>query len=273
LIFFIDLIFISSGKKVKPKTAFFDFASKSRYNPRVLDKILPGLFDLVFPRNCILCRGFHPATADDPLCPACFSRIAFNHPPFCVKCSRPLAAYTDEGLCADCRRLMPAFDRAWAATLYTGPMAELIPRYKFHHKTALRKTFVAIIRHFLKRYEIALTADIILPVPLHPARLRERGYNQSALIAESLAGALGIPPALNGLERVRHTPRQSELGQKDRFTNIRGAFRMKPSSEFTGKSVILVDDLLTTGATASEAAKTLKDAGAAEITVIALSIA
>jgi len=168
---------------------------------------------------------------------------------------------------------MPAFDRAWAATLYTGPMTELIPRYKFHNKTALRKTFTAAILKFLDSYEIALKGDIITPVPLHPVRLRERGYNQAALIAESLSETLMIPYAGKIIERSRHTPRQSELGQKERFTNITGAFRMNPSSELKGRHVLLVDDLLTTGATASEAARTLKDAGAAEVTVIALSIA
>jgi ComF family protein len=152
-------------------------------------------------------------------------------------------------------------------------MTELIPRYKFHNKTALRKTFAAVIRHFLGHYGIVIQGDFITPVPLHPARLRERGYNQASLIAKILSEAITIPLAPNELERVRHTPRQSELGQKDRFTNIQGAFKMKPSSELMGKRIILVDDLLTTGATASEAAKTLKAAGAVEVTVIALSIA
>ena len=168
---------------------------------------------------------------------------------------------------------MPAFDRAWAAAVYTGPLTELVPRYKFHNKTALRRTFAAVILNFLKRYEIMLKADIIMPVPLHPARLRERGYNQAALIAESLSQTLSIPYTDKALERARHTPRQSELGQKERFTNIMGAFKMSPSSVIKGNHVILIDDLLTTGATASEAARALKAAGAAEVTVIALSIA
>jgi ComF family protein len=180
---------------------------------------------------------------------------------------------SEEGLCPDCRRQPPAFDYAWAATSYADPLSALIPHYKFHNKTALRTTFGKIIREFLDRYDIRLDPDALVPVPLHPARLRERGYNQAALIAEGLAPALGAPVIQDGLERTRHTPRQSELGQKERFTNIRGAFRITTPSTFEGKHIILVDDLLTTGATASEAARVLKAAGAIKVGVLALSIA
>ena len=239
----------------------------------MIKNILPGLADLIFPRNCTLCRSYHPRTAEDPLCPECFAKLPFNRPPFCLKCSRRLESYSDEGLCPDCRRHPPAFDYAWAATVYADPLSSLIPHYKFHNKTALRTTFGKIIREFLVRYDIRLSPDVIVPVPLHPARLRERGYNQAALIAERLAPVLGAPVAQSGLERARHTPRQSELGQKERFTNVIGAFRITTPSRFMDKHVILVDDLLTTGSTASEAAKVLKAAGAAKVGVLTLAIA
>ena len=239
----------------------------------MLKKLLDGLTDLAFPRNCVLCRHYHASTAQDPLCPECFNQLPFNRPPFCTKCSRPVDTLSDDGLCPDCRRRPPAFDYAWAATLYAPPMTALVPTYKFHNKTALRTTFSRIIHAFLTRYDIRLAADLLVPVPLHPARLRERGYNQAELIAGGLAPLLNIPLAPGNLERIRHTPRQSELGQKERFTNVNGAFRITTSSTFEGKYVILVDDLLTTGSTVSEAAKELKAAGAAQVGVLTLSIA
>lgn len=252
---------------------FFDTAQGNGYNRPVINNLLCGFIDLVFPRNCTLCRQHHVQTAEDPLCPDCFQRLPFNRPPFCLKCSRQLKTLSDDGLCPDCYRHPPAFDYAWAATLYAEPLLSLIPNYKFHNKTSLRITFGKIICQFLDHYEIRLDADALVPVPLHPARLRERGYNQASLIAETLSSTLGIPVTSRGLERARHTPRQSELRQKERFTNIKGAFRITTPSTFVGKHVVLVDDLLTTGATASEAALALKSAGAAKVGVLALSIA
>ncbi|NTV29263.1 MAG: ComF family protein [Candidatus Omnitrophica bacterium] len=114
---------------------------------------------------------------------------------------------------------------------------------------------------------------MLVPIPLHPTRLRERGYNQSALIAERLTLTLGIPTVQHGLERARHTLRQSELGQKERFTNMHDAFKITAPSTFSGRKILLVDDLLTTGATASAAAQALKKAGAAQVGVLTLAIA
>lgn len=239
----------------------------------MIKPLLSGLLDLFFPRNCILCRRYDPATASDPLCPACFQKVRFNHPPFCLKCSRPLPAFSVEGLCRDCLDFHPAFDYAWAATLYAGPVEQLLPRYKFHNTTSLRKTFSGLIRTFLDRYELRIDADIIVPLPLHPTRLRERGYNQAALIAEALAQSIGIPLVTSGIERTRHTSRQSELGRKERFTNIKSAFRITRPNYFEGRHVLLVDDLITTGATVSEAALALKSAKANRVGVLALAIA
>ncbi|MBF0569284.1 MAG: ComF family protein [Candidatus Omnitrophica bacterium] len=153
-------------------------------------------------------------------------------------------------------------------------MQELIRSFKFHNKTALRKTFHAVAQTFLERYPVHLKGfDHIVPMPLTPTRLRERGYNQAQLIAEGLAELLSIPCLTGELLRVKHTPRQSDLDEKERWTNIRGAFRIKNLSLFKEKKILLVDDLLTTGATASEAARTLKAAGAVKVGVIVLAIA
>jgi ComF family protein len=152
-------------------------------------------------------------------------------------------------------------------------MTELIRSFKFHNKTALRKTFKHIGQTFIARYSLQFKADMLIPIPIHPVRLRERTYNQSELLAQSLAELTGIPMNNNILKKCLLTPRQSGLRRKERWTNIQGAFKIENSSLVKGKHIFLVDDLLTTGATASVAANTLKKAGAAKVELIALSAA
>ncbi|MBF0485317.1 MAG: ComF family protein [Candidatus Omnitrophica bacterium] len=239
----------------------------------MLKKILTLLIDMLFPRNCILCQAYHQDTDKNPLCPSCFKRITFNHPPFCVRCSRHIDTISEEGLCPDCRKRLPEFDYAWACTLYKGAIKDLVPRFKFHNKTSLKNTFGALAKEFFNHFPVNFkNVDYLVPIPLHSTRQRERGYNQSLLLAEELSQALGIPLNNAILERIRPTQAQSELGAKERWTNLEAAFRIKTFPEVSGRHIILVDDLLTTGATASEAAKTLKAAGAQKVGLITLAI-
>lgn len=235
--------------------------------------MIRGLTDLIFPLNCALCGQFDPVTRLQPLCRRCLEAIPYSQPPFCLKCSRELKTFSEQGFCPDCARQPPGFDGAWAFTRYEPPMTGLIRSFKFHNKTALRKTFNLITRAFISRYSLDLRGDLIIPVPIHPVRLRERGYNQSELLAHNLAELTGIPLDTVTLKKHRLVPRQSDLRRKERWTNIQGAFKIENSAAITAKHVFLVDDLLTTGATASAAADTLKQAGAAKVTLFALSAA
>ncbi len=115
--------------------------------------------------------------------------------------------------------------------------------------------------------------DLIMPIPLHPTRLRERGYNQSALIAQKLSKEFNIPLINNNLIRIRNTPSQTNLNKKERWTNIKGAFKIKYPTNINKKFTLLIDDLLTTGATTSEAALTLKKSGAKKVGVLTIAIA
>ena len=246
------------------------------YHPFMWSSILTGLTDIIFPRNCILCRRYHPATAHDPLCPPCREAVPWNKPPFCVRCSRHLDSLTEESLCPSCRAHPPHFDEGWALVNYDGPVRDLLLRFKFHDKTSIRLTFTTILKEFIARYTLRFPdAAMVIPMPLHPTRLRERGYNQAALLGACMAQELNLPLMENTLQRQRHTLRQSELPAKDRWTNISGAFTINPvfAADIVGREVLLVDDILTTGATASEAAKTLKDAGASRVIIITLAIA
>jgi len=126
---------------------------------------------------------------------------------------------------------------------------------------------------FVRAYRLDIEQfDIIVAVPLFPSRLRERGYNQSRLLAELIAKEYGVNLSINNLIRTRNTEHQTFLGEKERWTNIHGAFRIKHSDRFSGKNILIIDDLLTTGATASEAAGALKNAGAETVGVLTLAI-
>jgi ComF family protein len=176
-------------------------------------------------------------------------------------------------ICRGCRGRSLAFDAAWAACLYNDPVRQLVHLYKYKHKTVLRYHFFQILFTFITAYRIPLNKyHWIVPVPLHPARLRERGYNQSQLLAQLLAGQYDTPISADNLQRVRNTESQSVLSQKERWTNIQQAFRIKQPRTFKDTQILLIDDLLTTGATASEAARTLKEAGAKRVDVLTLAV-
>lgn len=247
----------------------------------MLKTLLQGLTDLVFPYNCLLCRGslfvngrgLPTDEKRDILCNRCVGTIEPNRPPFCSKCSRPVLD-CDSPLCRDCLKTELHFDQAWGACLYTGAVRRLIHLFKYNHKTSLRKPLVDMIFSFLDDYKIPLQSfEAIVPLPLHPARMRERGYNQAQLLSQPIAARLGTDHITDNLIRMRPTQNQALLGKKDRWTNIRGAFKIKNVKPFSKKSVLLVDDLLTTGITASEAAHVLKEAGAARVGVVTLAIA
>ncbi len=224
---------------------------------RILKNLLEGVLDIIFPRNCFLCRHHHPATAQDPLCPKCRKGLPWSKTPM---------------------RLNPKpsihFDQAWSPLHYTGSVKTLLKQFKFHNKTSLRRTCANIFKESLRRHPISVSPNArVIPMPLHPTRLRERGYNQSTLIAQAIASALALPLHEDILERCRPTAHQSQLQAKDRWTNVEHAFRILPLADIVGREIILVDDILTTGATASEAAKTLKRAGASRVIIITLAIA
>jgi len=230
---------------------------------------------LVFPHNCLICKKHNPTrNLTEELCLQCLNSIDRNRPPFCPKCSRHLGAYSTQTKCRECKKIAHHFDFAWSACLYTPTIKKLIHLFKYSQKTQLAKTFSLLMTDFIVQHNLDITQfDEIVPVPLFPSRLRERGYNQSELLAYQIAKKYGIDLSLKRLLRVRNTGYQAQLSEKNRWTNIRGAFRIKQPFELQDKSILVVDDLLTTGATASEAAITLKESGAKTVGVLTLAIA
>ena len=166
------------------------------------------------------------------------------------------------------------FDFALGACLYTPYVRQLIHRYKFQQKTYLRHAFVQRMQDYIRHYNLDLEQfDAFVPMPLSAVRLRERGYNQAALLAELLAREYDKPLWLNYLLKNRHTPSQTSVARKERFTNVKGAFRINPSSEIVRPNILIIDDLLTTGATAAAAARAVKKSQAGTVAILALAIA
>ena len=238
---------------------------------RLLSEARKGVLDLIFPPHCMSCRT---AVSDvGGLCSDCWCRIEFLDGPLCACCGRPFEFDPRTPVfCAACHARPPAFDKARAIMRYDehsrGPILAL--------KHADRLDLALAFGRWLARsgHELVMDCDIILPVPLHPMRLWTRRYNQAAELARALSRKTGKPADFSILLRNRHTPSQGAMpSARARQRNMRGAFRISPSHKtaIAGRHVLLVDDVLTTGATVEACARVLKRSGAAKVFVLALA--
>jgi len=241
----------------------------------MLTQLFEGFCDLVYPNHCLICKKHMPSGhKTTPLCATCMDTLQQNIPPFCIKCSRHIEDDPEKQLCTECRITEPHFDSAWGTHFYNDTMKKLIHLFKYGNKTNLCHLFLNIESSFLSTYNIDLGKyNSIVAIPLHSTRKRERSYNQAQLLAEVISVKFGIPESRNNLVRTRNTKNQAALSQKERWTNIQGAFKIKYPSQFFERSVLIIDDLMTTGATVSEAARILKKAGAQRTDVLTLAIA
>lgn len=213
---------------------------------RLLDKLLP--------QSCLLCGADSPAT----LCPDCCGDLPRLPQERCPHCAEPTARGER---CGRCLVHPPHFDAAHAVFRYDFPVDRLIHALKYGHQLALAGWFGRQMGAGLDACE----ADCLLPLPLHPERLQERGFNQAAEIARSMASACSLPLARPALSRRRPTASQAELPLEERASNVRGAFEC--AADLAGRRILLVDDVMTSGATMDEAARTLKLHGAARVEV------
>lgn len=217
------------------------------------------------PGNCLLCGARCPPEAALDLCPGCLADLPRNVQA-CPRCAEP--ATTTGQLCGHCQDKPSPCDQVVAPWRYEAPLDGLILRLKSAHGIATANTLGRLLADHLDQRRDG-RPDLILPIPLHPARLRERGFNQAGLLARQISGQLGIPWQAGLLEKVRQTEDQRGLDRKARRKNLRGSFDCKELP--SGCHVALVDDVVTTGATSQEAARTLKRAGAGRVEVWALA--
>jgi ComF family protein len=228
--------------------------------------------DLVFPAICPVCDGPLGAGRRDPLCGRCWDAMPRLAPPWCERCGRQFFTFAPSapaasGVCQSCATESPAYAWARAATAYDGVVRDALHAFKFGGKRALARPLAALIVETLGDHA-SDEIDALVPVPLAPARERERGFNQAELLAERLAPALDVPVE-RWLRRTRATSPQTELSATERRANVRGAFRA--SAAVDGRAVAIVDDVLTTGATVSECARALAAAGARRVGVLTVA--
>lgn len=203
---------------------------------------------------CLLCG----ATAKEALCQGCAAQIEPLPPSCCPVCALPLPASAGSVPCGRCLATPPHFDTTLAACVYGFPLDRLVQMLKFGHRLAAARFLAALLLRGSRP-----AGDCLMAVPLSEGRLRQRGFNQAIEIARPCARALGLPLLLDDGLRVRDTVPQSELPWQARRKNIRHAFEYR--GDLTGRSVIVVDDVMTTGATLDELAATLKKAGARRV--------
>lgn len=206
----------------------------------------------VLPWRCLLCGA--PGAEGLDLCAACAKELPRNTP-CCARCALPLPAAASA--CGQCLRRLPAWDAAWAPFRYGWPLDRLETRFKFGGDLAAGRTLAALWRCEPAPPE---PPGLIVPVPLHRSRLRQRGYNQALELARPLATMLGIPLGYDVLVRTRDTSAQTELDRSARRRNVRGAFQRREDAALPDH-VALFDDVMTTGATLAECARVLKRAG------------
>jgi ComF family protein len=245
------------------------------------DRDIPSLFAtarrrawrFLLPAVCATCET---ALRDDPVpffCRRCWDQIAPLEGPSCPRCHVPFASmaaisHSPAQLCGDCRRVPPAFTEAWALYPYIPPLQEAICLFKYKGKLGLVDWLAALM---CTRLPQSLDVDLIMPVPLHPVRLREREFNQSLLLADRLSRHLRVPLSYTNLVRAVPTDAQTSLTRQARLKNLRKAFLVTSPDDLQEKRILLVDDVYTTGTTVNECAKVLRRAGSGPVSVVTLA--
>jgi ComF family protein len=225
---------------------------------RLIDRFASGV-----PGQCAVCRAW-PA---QPVCEACVNRFA-QPEARCRRCAMAVPAGIAE--CGRCMAAPPPLDACYAAVSYHYPWSALIGQYKFNGQAGWARAFATLMRSTPWVEPALEQAHLVLPMPLSAQRLAERGFNQALLLARALSPR---KTESDLLLRVKHTPTQTALGREQRATNVKGAFAMQPlrAGDVRGKRLVLVDDVMTSGASLFSAAATLRHAGAASVTALVLA--
>ena len=222
--------------------------------------MIDAILNLLFPVSCVLCGAQVLERRWGAACPACWSKLSPVKPPCCPQCGLPAAAI--EGPCGPCRLGEHAFDFARSALLFNDAFREIIHHLKYSERVSLAPPLGALLRECLQREPFQ--SEVVIPVPLHRSRERQRGFNQAELLASSLNRHVNN----RILRRKKRTPSQTGLSRVRRTLNLAGAFEVRGK---VPDCVMVVDDVYTTGATLNEIARTLKRAGAKRVEVLTVA--
>ena len=218
------------------------------------------LLDLFFPPLCHVCKAFIPEAGEIFICADCLNKIPFLVSPLCRLCGTPFATEAGRNhTCGACLAHVP-FHVCRSSTILGGPIQDLIHSFKYGSRVHLGHPLGLLAANPLAAFCAESAPDVILPVPLHKKRLRQRGYNQSQLIGAVLAKKWRVPQEVGNLRRLRWTEPQTTLDANDRVANVRGAFDVREPRRLEGKRVLLVDDVLTTGSTMRACVEALREA-------------
>jgi ComF family protein len=222
----------------------------------------------------------------EELCPVCFQEERFHHglgrnclrkialitPPICEKCGRPLRLESaGSKICRQCNETQYYFTKARSVAVYEGALREYLTDLKYRYRPDLGQALGVLFVEWIKNYREYQKMDLMIPIPIHRQKLMARGYNQAELLANPLQRYLGVPIKNDIILREKITLSQNSLHKEQRFSNVSQAFRVLNAKPLENAKVLLIDDILTTGATVSEAARVLIRAGALEVKVLTLA--
>jgi ComF family protein len=236
-------------------------------------KILSRLLDFLLPTACKYCNNPVGDSGIPFFCSTCWSDFSVMSGPLCPRCGRPFESsetltHSPDHLCLACRQSLPVFDQALSIGYFEGPLREAIHQFKYRPCRSLAKPLALWAAGNMRPVQ---GIDIILPIPLHTTRLRERGFNQALLLADYLGKTFNIEVCFDNLKRTRPTKPQVELTGAERIKNVAGAFGLTRPGDIAGRAVLLIDDVFTTGATMNECARVLKAAGCPRLAALTIA--
>ena len=241
-------------------------------------KALKSLIDLIYPPRCLICQAFLQdqntvqGGQDIPFCQTCFKEFTPIKSPICSLCGRPFSDGTEQDrICEECLRKRPSYDIARAPYLYDGALMTAIHELKYAQRSHLAGPLGSLLALFAQTCIGELRGSLVMPVPLHPKRLRARGFNQSLLLARCVASKTGAELDFLSLRRTKFTKPQTELSSEERKKNVRKAIEVVKPEVVKKRTILLVDDVATTGSTLNECAKALKRAGADGVLCLVLA--
>jgi ComF family protein len=234
--------------------------------------VLTGIEDILFPPRCAVCGELMEHDYSAPLCLNCMKGIRFIVSPLCLCCGIPFPAEQEnDHLCSQCLADRKPYAVARSVATYEGTILTAIHMFKYHKKTGIGKALGNIMADFVSGIWDMNAFDLIIPVPLHIKRLRERGFNQSAILARVLSRRFKIALDVSSLRRTLFTPPQVGLGRKERSVNVKGAFSVTSQDTISGKRILLIDDVYTTGSTLLECSRVLLEAKAEAVAVLTMA--
>lgn len=227
---------------------------------------------IFFPSFCELCSSLLEFPRERVICHSCWKSIRTSHPSYCICCGRFFEALEEPHLCQDCLQKRPPFSHHRSCGKYKGKLKDIILLYKYRHFQVLGKDLARFVYRALGREEeIWWKVDTVIPVPLHPKRKKERGFNQAQIIAKELARIKGIELGDGLLVKTKNVPPQTSLRIEERVENVSGAFGVVDGEKIRGKGVLLVDDVYTTGSTIRECSSVLRNAGVEEVKALTIA--